>query len=154
MSLQLNYTSSAFRICIDQMDGHYIAGRVASQRLRSPVSFSDVNQLVSLLDAAMDSQQFPMAFQQIRSFSEENTPFSLRSVPVALSVDEMASEESIALLHGEIATFLLLITMRRNASWQGFVDWMDETPRQKFDSTLEFLNELAQHMPLWPTSES
>lgn len=149
LSLKLTYSASAFRICVDEVNGHYIAGRVASQRLKYPVPFSDINQLLYLMDTVMDSQQFPMAFQEIRSFSEENTSLFLQTVPVILSAEEMVSEESIAALHGKKATFLLTITMRRNASWQGFIDWMDETPRQPFESTLAFLNALALHTPLW-----
>ena len=149
MSLNFNYSSSAFRICVDQVSGHYLSGRIAGQRLKAPVAFSDVNQLLSQLDAVMDSQQFPQAFQRIRAFSDKAVSALIKDIPVALSTEEMLSEERIAALRGEKATFLLHITMRRNASWQGFVDWMDGSPRQKFDSTLEFLNALDQHLSLW-----
>ena len=67
--------------------------------------------------------------------------------------EEMMAEESVSALHGEKATFLLQITMRRNASWQGFVDWMDGNPRQPFDSTLEFLNALDRQLTVWAAAD-
>ena len=153
MSLKLNYTASAFRVCVDQVDGRYLSGRVASQRLKAPVPFSDVNHLLSQLDATMDAQQFPKAFQQLRTFSAEESGASPQELPAALSAEEMMPEESVSALCGEKATFLLQITMRRNASWQGFVDWMDGTPRQQFDSTLEFLNALDRHLTVWAADQ-
>lgn len=149
MSLKLNYSASAFRVCVDQVDGRYLSGRIASQRLKAPVLFSDVNHLLSQLDTAMDTQQFPKAFQQIRTFSNEDASALIQELPVALSAEEMMPEESVSSLRGEKATFLLQITMRRNASWQGFVDWMDGNPRQQFDSTLEFLNALDRQLSIW-----
>lgn len=151
MTLKLNYSASAFRICVDHVDGRYLSGRIASQRLKAPVVFSDVNHLISQLDAAMDAQQFPKAFQQIRTFSAEAAPGP--DVPVALSAEEMMPEEHVSSLHGEKTTFLLHITMRRNASWQGFVDWLDGNPRQTFDSTLDFLNALDQRLSIWAAAE-
>lgn len=149
MSLKLNYSTSAFRICVDELNDHFLSGRIASQRLTGLIPFSDANHLISQLDAAMDTQQFPKAFQKLRTFSDSNTPESSQDIPVAMSAGEMMPEEQISALYGKKATFLLCITMRRNASWQGVVDWLDGSPRQNFNSTLEFLNTLDQHLGVW-----
>ena len=149
MSLKLNYSTSAFRVCVDDLNDHFLSGRIASQRLTELIPFSDANHLISQLDAAMDTQQFPKAFQKLRTFSDSNTPEFPQDIPVAMSADEMMPEEHISTLHGKKATFLLCITMRRNASWQGVVDWLDGSPRQTFSSTLEFLNSLDQHLIIW-----
>lgn len=149
MSLKLNYFSSAFRICVDEVRDHYISGRIVSQRLMEPVPFSDINQLISQLDAAMDGQQYPKAFQQIRSFKAGNIQDSIHKLPLAMCNDEMISGEDISALCGKTATFQLHITLRQNASWQGFINWMDMNARQEFNSTLEFLNILDHKISLW-----
>lgn len=149
MSLKLNYSSSAFHICVDEVHDHYISGRIASQRLTEPVPFSDVNQLLYQLDAAMDSQQYPKAFQQIRSFNTENPHDEL---PLAMCEDEMMPCDDISVMNGTVSTFKLQVTLRKNASWQGFIDWMDKSPRQEFNSTLEFLNLLDRKISLWSDS--
>ncbi len=149
MSLKLNYYSSAFRICVDEVRDHYISGRIVSQRLMEPVPFSDINQLISQLDDAMDSQQYPKAFQQIRSFNAGNIQDSSNNLPLAMCNEEMISCEDISALCGKTATFQLHITLRQNASWQGFINWMDMSGQQDFNSTLEFLNALDSKLPLW-----
>lgn len=141
MALRFNYTEAAFRICVDTADDSRICGRIASQRLRSPIAFSDINDLIKQLDTIMDVQLFPKAFMSIRSFSDAPPPAQLES-PAALSPEEMLDAAVVDSLQGELITFLLHITVRQNASWQGFIEWLDGSPRQNFNSTLEFLRAL------------
>ena len=49
------------------------------------------------------------------------------------------SREEVEAARGEAATFQLYVITRRNTTWQGFLDWLDGTPRQEYASVLELI---------------
>jgi len=144
LPIKLNFQTSVLRICIDRADSLHISGRITGRRLRQPILFSDVNELVVRIDLLLDIQNFPQAFQRARSFSDS---MKEHSIPAALSPEEMLSPEEVASAHGEIATFLLNISTRRHSSWQGFLELLDGSSRRSFSSTLEFLKLMEAMMP-------
>ena len=113
----LSSPSAFLRVCVDQSDGSRISGRVYSQRLTHPMAFSDIGSLVLRLDEVLEKQNFPQAFQRSRTFREREI----------------------------LSTFTLYVISRRNASWQGWVDWMDGSPRQQFASALELIRMAEEH---------
>ncbi|HJA64154.1 MAG TPA: hypothetical protein H9719_08495 [Candidatus Intestinimonas stercoravium] len=54
----------------------------------------------------------------------------------------------VAGARGEIATFSLNILSRRNATWQGRLDWLDGGPAQVFSSDLELLDLVEQRLDI------
>lgn len=135
MSIRFNSKSSVLRICIDSIHNNCISGSISGQRLSSPIYFSDINDFIVQIDALFDIQKFPKAFQKIRSFTNKRLP----SVPATLTTEEMKTQTNSDPLLGKHITFLLNISSRQNASWQGVVDWMDGNENQHFKSTLEFI---------------
>lgn len=133
MDLRLNFREAGLRVCIDGTEHGGFQGRVLGRRLSEPLHFSDISEMVLKLDALMDVQKFPQAFQRIRSFTEKEQP----AVPAVRSKAELSSAEEVEAARGEVATFLLQVFSRQNASWQGRIDWLDGTPAQEFHSTLE-----------------
>lgn len=130
----LNSPSSFLRVCVDQADGSRISGTVYSQRLTRPMAFSDMGSLILRLDEVLEKQNFPQAFQRSRTFREHES-----HVPAAGDPDEGIPLAEVESAQGALATFTLCILSRRNASWQGWVDWMDGSPRQQFASALELI---------------
>ena len=47
---------------------------------------------------------------------------------------------------GALTTFQLAILTRRNATWQGAVDWMEGQSPMSFSSDLELLSLVDRHM--------
>lgn len=139
--MRFNYQTAALRVCVD---GQGFSGRIVGQRISTAIHFSDINDFVVRVDALLDVQKFPRAFQKIRSFTEKQRP----DVPAVLVHENMGELAEIEAQQGERATFLLLIRSRQNASWQGSIDWMDGTPKQNFDSTLEFVKALCKRLEL------
>ena len=45
-------------------------------------------------------------------------------------------------------SFLLHVTSRMNSTWQGQVDWLDDSPNLDFDSALVILKELETKLSL------
>lgn len=138
--MRFNYQNSVLRVCVDRATKECFCGKISGLRLKSPIEFSDINDFVLQIDAVLDRQSFPQAFMQIRSFTEKALP----EVPVVteeLSVTSAPTEES-----GMEATFLLNIVSRQNASWQGSVDWNDGSRIQKFESSLQLVNMIADKL--------
>ena len=135
MDFRLNFREAALRVCVDGRERGGFQGRVCGRRLSEPLEFSDISDLVLKVDALMDVQKFPQAFQRIRSFRDKELP----EIPAAQSREELSSAEAVENARGELATFLLQVRSRQSASWQGVIDWMDGCPPQEFSSTLEFM---------------
>ena len=135
MSLSnLTSPSAALRVCVDQSDNGRISGKVYSQRLTRPMAFSDMGSLILRLDEVLEKQNFPQAFQHSRSFREHEG-----NVPASADPSEGIPLKEVEQASGALATFTLYVMSRRNTSWQGWVDWMDGSPRQQFASALELI---------------
>ena len=130
--IKFNYNNAMLRICVDE--GH--CGTLVGQRLREPIPFSDFVDLVLKIEAILDGQDFPRAFQRKRQFQEK------ASAPIAFAnyVDEMMSDEAVNGAFGKVTTVIVQIVTRQNTSWQGAVFSEDKTKRTAFQSDLEFLS--------------
>ena len=138
----LNYETASLRVCVDSTADGRLSGRVLGRRLTQAVNFSDLGSLLLQLEAVLDSQNSPQAFQRGRSFC----PRSTRQVPAAQRLEEGMEPQTVQAAQGETATFDLRIITRRNATWQGMVDWLDGTPPQSFHSVLELVKLLDQRL--------
>ena len=68
MSIRLNHNSAALRVCVDRAEQGRISGRVFGQRLVRPIVFTDIGDLLLQVEAVLDAQNFPQAFQRVRTF--------------------------------------------------------------------------------------
>lgn len=134
MPEKLDHHNGVLRLCIDQATGGHISGRIYSRRLSAPLSFSDMGSLLLQLEQLMDSQNFPQAFQRIRSFAKEGPQY-----PPSLLPEDAMPPEAVAEAQGALATCTLRIITRKNATWQGDMTWSDREGPVSFSSDLEFL---------------
>lgn len=141
MTEKLDHRNSFFRICVDSAEQGRASGRVFSRRLREPIVFSDLGGLLLQLEKLMEEQDFPQAFQRIRTFTEIEPSAKGRFLP-----EGSMSTGAVASAWGKKTTFVLYILSRRSASWQGKVDWLDESDPVPFDSDLEFLKLVTEHL--------
>ena len=141
MSIPLNYQNASLRVCVDDSANGVFRGRIVGKRLNAAISFTDINDFIVQVDALLDIQKFPQAFQRIRSFIERDLP----SVPAVLTPEELNNHTNYVEC-GNVATFTLLISTRQNASWQGYINWMNNEPKQFFSSTLELLRLIDTHL--------
>ena len=137
MTDKLNHQTAALRVCVDRAQAGRVSGTVYSRRLRRPMPFADMGSLLLQVDAVLDAQNFPQAFQRSRTFQEKGTRSP--SAYAADSLEEGLTEETVEEARGEIATFLLSVITRRSSSWQGQVDWLDGAPVGMFSSALELI---------------
>ena len=130
------HDNSALRICVDSVSNYAAAGRAFSRRLVEPIEFSDLSSLFLRLEQLFDRQNFPQAFQRTRVIVRDSL---WQDAAAAANASDGMSEEKVSAQRGEIATFDLRVVSRRNATWQGTVDWLDGSARQEFSGTLELL---------------
>lgn len=142
MSNAFNHYSAALRVCVDQVEDGRISGRVFSQRLITPITFADFGGMLLQVEAVLDAQNFPQAFQRTRSFAPRQTA----AVPAADCLEDGMSPEVVQAAQGTVGTFQLYVITRRNTTWQGFVDWLDGSPKQEYNSVLELLKLADEHV--------
>lgn len=83
-------------------------------------------QLILQIDGLLDEMRFPQSFNETRSFAPVLMPsFTVRP--------DQAEPK------GKLATFLVKIIFRQNASWQGSVIWQEQRREESFRSALELL---------------
>lgn len=137
-----NHYDAAIRVCVDQIADGHIAGRVVSRRLTSAIVFSDIGKLLLQLEEVFDRQKFPQAFERTRTF----TPEQVSRVPVARDLSSGMTEEEVKNTWGKKITFSLYVITRRNTTWQGFVDWLDGSPKQEYASVLSLIRLLDERL--------
>lgn len=143
MPVKLTHQNGVLRVCVDRIEEGRASGRVYSQRLAAPLPFSSMGGLLLQLERLLEEQNFPQASQRLRTFGG--------AVPVraeAVLPEGAMDAGEVAGARGEIATFALNILSRRNATWQGRLDWLDGGPAQVFSSDLELLDLVEQRLDI------
>ncbi len=131
-----NHNNSILRICIDCVKGRTVSGRVLSRRLIQPYHFPDLNSFVLQMEAVFDAQNFPQAYQRIRTFLRTEDKGTL----AAADPESGMTEEEVKAGRGEVATVELRVMSRRNSTWQGTVNWLDGDVIRDFSSYLELMH--------------
>lgn len=138
---KIDHQNGVFRICVDRLEENQAGGRVFSRRLTAPMAFSGLGGLLLQLEALLEQQNFPQAFQRMRSFTGETPEY-----PSGLLPEGAMPAEEVEGARGEKATFVLHILTRQNATWQGVLEWLEGERRDRFSSDLELLNLLEQDL--------
>ena len=136
--MKLNHQNGLIRVCVDDIAGNRVSGRVYSQRLTSPMAFLDLGGLLLQLEELLEAQNFPQAFQRIRTFSPDELP---ERSDGALPEGAMSPEE-VSAASGKRATFILHVLTRQNATWQGILAWKEGHQEMEFCSVLELIIEM------------
>ena len=131
-----NHENSTLRVCIDCVKGRTISGRVLSRRLTQPYVYPDLNSFVLQMEAVFDAQNFPQAYQRIRTFLRNENEETIAAADPSCGM----SEEEVNAGRGEIATVELRVQSRKNSTWQGTVNWLDSSIIQEFSSYLELMH--------------
>lgn len=114
------------RICVDSYQNKVPKGRIQYVFKDEEEDFKSLMELFIQIEAALDLSLQPQAFTKIRSFQ----------VPGS---DSLQPAQGLALGHasGALATFMVRILFRQNASWQGEIRWLDDNQSVSFRSALE-----------------
>lgn len=130
--------STQVRISIDSFSHHVLSGRIFISYFDTEVAFDNEMELLRELEGLFDTLSFPQRFQEYRHFSK----IARSSKP---SVERKRKTMSDVQGDGK-ATFVVHVQFRRNATWQGTIQWVDGKKRQTFRSTLEMIRLMDEAM--------
>lgn len=109
------YPRNAIRICIDYYE-QGLTGRAFSPLCANVINYSGIQELLLKVDDIFDRVGYPQAFHERRTFwGVMKTKKKYGGIP--LPILEAAN---ILEKRGKIQTYDIMITSRRNTSWQGF----------------------------------
>ena len=119
-------------LCIDKNVGDELSGRLYHCFCREPLAFSNLIQMLNLMETFFDSISFPQASTKMRSFSGIDR--------FAVSRPEKVADQKEIIVHsGEAGTFIICVKFRQNSEWQGELAWLEGEVTKDFSSTIEFV---------------
>lgn len=119
-------------ICVDESSDGEVSGRLYQCYDKEPSKFSNVVQLLRIMEAFFDSISFPQAATKARYFVEPEVTYEPKP-------EKITSQEKIIEHTGKKGTFVTYVQYRQNSTWQGEVTWMERGALRQFTSTLEFI---------------
>lgn len=120
------FDARTFLLYIDSYDKNILAGRYHNLCRGELTGFQGLVQLLLKLEQSLDVDNMPQSFSKVRTFF----PLNGYGLETAEETDPR---------NGKLATFVLHILFRRNASWQGTLTWLDEGKVQNFRSVMEMI---------------
>lgn len=137
------YPLNMFRLCVDDdKNKKNIGGRAISPLTEEIILFSDLTELLLEMDKLFDKVGYPQAFQIKRSFLERSkTQNSYRGIPEAKQ-----GQHKILEARGKIGTYDVLVTSRRNTTWQGEIYDIDKNQVGSFVGDVDLLGILTEIM--------
>ena len=113
-------------VYIDSYVDNVPVGRFHVASNQEARAFKGLSQLLLGIDSELNRENFPQSFSELRKFhlpSQKND-----------SMLVFANYEK-----GKMATFLVRILFRQNASWQGTLTWVEGGQEEYFRSVLELI---------------
>ena len=123
------------RVCVDGVENGDIYGRYFHRYKKEETFFPDSATLVIEMERFYDAIGYPQAATKTRKFMERER----EKVPAKEHMTVIYDSQTLMQFRGKLATFLVGVTSRQNASWQGDVVWMEQKIRKHFCSDMELV---------------
>lgn len=122
-------------VCVDGVENGDIYGRYFHRYKKEETFFPDSATLVIEMERFYDAIGYPQAATKTRKFMERER----EKVPAKEYMTVIYDSQTLMQFRGKLATFLVGVTSRQNASWQGDVVWMEQKIRKHFCSDMELV---------------
>ena len=122
-------------VCVDGVENGDIYGRYFHRYKKEETFFSDSATLVIEMERFYDDIGYPQAAIKTRKFIERKGG----RIPAKEHMAVISDSQTLMQFRGKLATFLVGVTSRQNASWQGDVVWMEQQIRKHFCSDMELV---------------
>ena len=122
-------------VCVDGVENGDIYGRYFHRYKKEETFFPDSAPLVIEMERFYDAIGYPQAATKTRKFMERER----EKVPAKEHMTVIYDSQTLMQFRGKLATFLVGVTSRQNASWQGDVVWMEQKIRKHFCSDMELV---------------
>lgn len=122
-------------VCVDGVENGDIYGRYFHRYKKEETFFLNSAMLFSEVEQFYDIIGYPQAAMRTRNFIERER----EKVPAKEHMTVIYDSQTLMQFRGNLATFLVGVTSRQNASWQGDVVWMEQKIRKHFCSDMELV---------------
>lgn len=122
-------------VCVDGVENGDIYGRYFHWYKKEETFFPDSATLVIEMERFYDDIGYPQAAIKTRKFMERKGG----RIPAKEHMAVISDSQTLMQFRGKLATFLVGVTSRQNASWQGDVVWMEQQIRKHFCSDMELV---------------
>lgn len=122
-------------VCVDGVENGDIYGRYFHRYKKEETFFPDSATLVIEMERFYDAIGYPQAATKTRKFMERER----EKVPAKEHMTVIYDSQTLMHFRGKLATFLVGVTSRQNASWQGDVVWMEQKIRKHFCSDMDLM---------------
>lgn len=122
-------------VCVDGVENGDIYGRYFHWYKKEETFFPDSATLVIEMERFYDAIGYPQAAIKTRKFIERKGG----RIPAKEHMAVISDSQTLMQFRGKLATFLVGVTSRQNASWQGDVVWMEQQIRKHFCSDMELV---------------
>ena len=122
-------------VCVDGVENGDIYGRYFHRYEKEETFFPDSATLVIEMERFYDDIGYPQAAIKTRKFIERKGG----RIPAKEHMAVISDSQTLMQFRGKLATFLVGVTSRQNASWQGDVVWMEQQIRKHFCSDMELV---------------
>ena len=122
-------------VCVDGVENGDIYGRYFHRYEKEETFFPDSATLIIEMERFYDDIGYPQAAIKTRKFIERKGG----RIPAKEHMAVISDSQTLMQFRGKLATFLVGVTSRQNASWQGDVVWMEQQIRKHFCSDMELV---------------
>ncbi len=128
-----------YQICVDKIREENVSGSLYCGKIPKGIDFSGIGEVILVIDKIMDEIDFPQSTVDKRSFAENEPPVQVLSPKESKDIQLAMRKFNTKEQQGKLATFILQVQFRHNASWQGTVEWIEGNETFSFNSELELL---------------
>lgn len=122
-------------VCVDGVENGDIYGRYFHRYKKEETFFPDSATLIIEMERFYDDIGYPQAAIKTRKFIERKGG----RIPAKEHMAIISDSQTLMQFRGKLATFLVGVTSRQNASWQGDVVWMEQQIQKHFCSDMELV---------------
>lgn len=128
---------SRFRLLAEESENADIKGVLYNPDYNFAIDFNGIRQLTERLEALFNFVNFPQATHQVRSFCTGGDTNDLLQAEWIREIEPGAPDV-------KAANFLLHVEFRRNATWQGTLELIEQQETKRFCSELELIRLIAR----------
>ena len=149
---QALFARNLISICIDGTENADYQGKIWHQYSDDPLDFISFLDMLEIIDELLDEWDFPQKGLIERSFDKKEKPsYKRNSDSEELVIDKIQREKGTRNVQGKKgkkATFLLQVSFRQNATWQGHVICDKSGEKIDFESALELLRIMDKNIEM------
>ncbi|MCF0129780.1 MAG: hypothetical protein HUJ70_14445 [Pseudobutyrivibrio sp.] len=121
-------------IAVDKMSDEGFCGKIFHGYSKEATEFSDVNNMMVLLDEFYNTIGYPQSHNKLRRFKGVE-----EKAMITADISGAADTEGLTDIRGAVGSFAVDMESRQNTSWQGYAYWVEGDMTVSFQSDMELI---------------